>query len=58
MLKLVLPKEGYKWSFLNGYYVFNSDVTLVDEDDVKKYKLIDEDGNVLDVPLEDYLEKY
>jgi len=58
MLKLVLPKEGYKWSFLNGYYVFNSDVTLVDEDDVKKYKLIDEDGNVLDVPLEDYLEEY
>ena len=58
MFKLVLPKEGYKWSFLNGYYVFDSDVTLVDVEDAKKYKLIDGEGNVLDVAIEDYLEEY
>ena len=58
MYKLVSPIENSRWSFLDGFHIFNCDVTLLYKDDVKKYKLIDEDGNLININVEDCLEEY
>lgn len=56
MWKLVSPKEEWKWSFLDGYYIFKNVVYLIERNDIYKYKLIDENGNKIDCNLEKYLE--
>lgn len=56
MWKLVSPKEEWRWSFLDGYYVFKNVVYLMERNDIYKYKLIDENGNKIDCNLEKYLE--
>ena len=56
MWKLVSPKEGWRWSFLDGYYIFKNVVYLMERNDMYKYKLIDENGNKIDCNLEKYLE--
>ncbi len=54
MLKLV-SEEGTKWSYLNGYYIFGNVVWLSNEDEARKYTLLDEDGNKIDIDVENYL---
>ena len=56
MWKLVSPKEKWRWSFLDGYYVFKNVVYLMERNDIYKYKLIDENGNKIDYDLEKCLE--
>ena len=56
MWKLVSPKEEWKWSFLDGYYIFKNVVYLMERNDIYKYKLIDENGNKIDYDLEKCLE--
>ena len=58
MWKLVSPKEEWRWSFLDGYYVFKSVVYLIERNDIYKYKLIDENGNKVDYDLERCLKNY
>jgi len=52
---LRLPNEKYKWSFIDGYNIFNASVFLSNKEDVRKYKLIDENGAVIDDNAEKYL---
>ena len=56
MWKLISPKEEWRWSFLDGYYVFKNVVYLMERNDIYKYKLIDENGNKVDYDLEKCLE--
>ena len=58
MWKLISPKEEWKWSFLDGYYVFKNVVYLMERNDIYKYKLIDENGNKFDYDLIKCLVKY
>ena len=51
LLKLVTDKG--RWSFLDGYQIYEYVVYLLDEDDVSKYKLIDNDGNEIYKPTID-----
>ena len=51
LLKLVSDKG--RWSFLNGYQIYDYVVYLMDEDDVRKYTLIDDDGNEIYKPSVD-----
>lgn len=48
LLKLVSDKG--RWSFLDGYQIYDYVVYLLNEDDVRKYALIDDDGNVIYKP--------
>lgn len=48
LLKLVTDKG--KWSFLNGYQIYEYVVYLMNEDDVRKYTLIDDNGNEIYKP--------
>ena len=48
LLKLFSYKG--KWSFLDGYQIYKYVVYLLDEDDVRKYTLIDDDGNEIYKP--------
>ena len=54
MLKLV-SEVGTRWSFLDGYQIYGNVVWLTDIEEISKYSLIDEDGNKLNVNVEDYL---
>ena len=58
MWKLVSPKEEWKWSFLNGYNIFQYVVHLLKKSDINKYQLIDENGKVVDYDIEKCLEEY
>ena len=53
MLKLVSAKG--RWSFLNGYQIYGNVVWLSNREEANKYTLIDENGNKLDVNVEDYI---
>lgn len=55
MWRLKLPNDNYKWSFLNGYNIFNFSVSLLNKEEARKYKLIDENGNIIDSNVEKYL---
>ena len=57
MLKLVSPIENGRWSFLDGYHIFDFDVVLLSRDDVRKYKLIDGNGDEIDVNIEECLKE-
>ena len=48
ILKLTTDKG--RWSFLDGYQIYDYVVYLLNEDDVRKYTLIDDDGNVIYKP--------
>ena len=48
ILKLTTDKG--RWSFLDGYQIYDYVVYLLKEDDVRKYTLIDDDGNVIYKP--------
>jgi len=56
MFKLVSNIKNSKWSFMNGYNIFNMEtVWLSKKEDARKYSLLDENGNKLDVNVEDFL---
>ena len=48
-----LKSENGKWSFLDGYQIYEYEVVLLEKNDVKKYKLIDNNGNVIHEPTVD-----
>ena len=48
LLKLVSDK--YRWSFMDKSQIYGYVVYLLDEDDVRKYALIDDDGNEIYKP--------
>ena len=50
-----LKSEVGKWSFLNGEMIFSNVVWLSDKEEAKKYMLIDEKGNKMDINVNDYL---
>lgn len=54
-MKLVSNIEGTRWSFLDGYSVYSNVVYLMGLDDVRKYKLINENGEDLKVNVKNYL---
>lgn len=56
MYKLVSNIKGSKWSFLDGYNVFNTQtVWLLDKKDMWKYNLLDKDGNKINISVEKFL---
>lgn len=55
MYKLVSIIDSNRWSFMDGYQIYGNVVWLGDKNEMRKYKLIDENGNVLDIRNEDYL---
>ncbi len=56
MYKLVSNIKGSKWSFLDGYNVFNTQtVWLLDKKDMWKYYLLDKDGNKINISVEKLL---
>lgn len=56
LLKLVSDKG--RWSFKNGYQIYKYVVYLMNESDVHKYILIDDDGNEIYKPkIKDIIEE-
>ena len=53
MLKLV--SEVGRWSFMDGYQIYGNVVWLSSIDDIRKYTLIDENGEKINVNNEDLL---
>lgn len=49
MYKLV--SDVGRWSYLNGEMVFSNVVWIGDKDEAKKYTLIDENGEKIDVDI-------
>jgi hypothetical protein len=54
MLKLI-SEEGTKWSYLNGYNIFGNVVWLSDKDDIRKYTLLNEAGDKINVDIKNFL---
>lgn len=58
LLKLVSDKR--RWSFMDKFHIYKYVVYLLDEEDVNKYTLIDDNGNVIykptvkDIVVEEY----
>lgn len=56
MYELVSNIEGTKWSFLEGYYIFDfQTVTLLKKEDYRKYELLDKNGKKIDVDVKEFL---
>lgn len=43
------------WSFLDGYHIFGNVVWLMNKDEVRKYRLLDDDYNPVDINVQAYL---
>lgn len=57
MYKLISPIDNGRWSFLDGYHIFKNVVWLMNKSEIRKYKLINEDGNEVKIDLNTCLEK-
>ncbi len=51
----ILYSEVGKWSFFDGYNIFGNIVWLTNKEEAKKYKLINNDGEDMNVNVKDYL---
>ena len=51
MYKLV--SANGRWSFLNGYQIYGNVVWLSNRDEASKYTLIDDNGNKVDINVEE-----
>jgi len=54
MLKLV-SEVGNRWSFINGYQIYGNVVWLSKKEDIRKYSLINEKGEKIDINPENCL---
>lgn len=57
MCKLVSNIKGSRWSFYDGYQIYGNVVWLCNEDEISKYKLINEKGEEININPREFLVK-